>query len=219
MKASYLAGKKLADFIEVTSPAWSLAEAVDFRLSPAPMGLQPTQAIRAQWKDRQYGLIDHVRISAVHNGEHLGVRMQWDCPEESLNITDNDVFTDAAAIMLPCVPGAPLLLMGNEKAPVNACYWRANVGQKGINIIARGIGTSQSVAQGSVVCRQLRRDGKWLLVITRPLLVEGLHPQAQLRPGDKTPFGVAIWAGANQERAGIKSVGISSEDLFLERIE
>jgi len=70
-----------------------------------------------------------------------------------------------------------------------------------------------------VVCRQVRRDGKWLLVITRPLLVEDLHPQAQLRPGDRTPFGVAIWAGANQERAGIKSVGISSEDLFLERIE
>jgi hypothetical protein len=54
--------------------------------------------------------------------------------------------------------------------------------------------------------------------MSRPLVIDSQHPQAQLRPGDRIPFGVAIWDGGNQERAGIKSVGISTEDLFLEPI-
>ncbi len=218
MKAHYLAGKKLADFIEINSPLWSQVGPVDFPLIAAPIALQPTEAVSAQWEGRKYGLISHVTMSAIHNGEHLGLRLEWDCSGANQKMADNDEFLDGAAIMLPCVSGAPILLMGDQKAPVNACYWRADEGQQGRNIVAHGFGTTRTVDRSSVICRQERRSKKWLVVISRPLLVESQHPQAQLRPGDRTPFGVAIWDGSNQERAGIKSVGVSTEDLFLEPV-
>jgi DMSO reductase family type II enzyme heme b subunit len=218
MKAAYLAGKKLADFIETDSPLWSQTVAAKFPLTAAPLAMQPTEGVKAQWQGRPYGLIKQVQIAALHNGEHLAIRLEWASPNANQKINDNDQFVDAAGIMFPSVSGAPLLLMGSAQAPVDICYWRADQAQRGQIIVAHGIGTSNSVDKLTAVCRAKHNEGRWQLVIARPLSINSQHPQAQLRVGEKTPYGVAIWEGGNQERAGIKSIGISTEDLLLEAI-
>lgn len=182
------------------------------------MAMQPTEAIRAQWKGRRHGLVTQARLAAVHNGALLAFRLEWADARADEKIQDSDQFVDAAAIMLPSVPKAPILLMGQKGAPVNAWYWRADEGAAGRNIVSEGFGTTRTVAPGTVNCSQRWRDGTWSVVIVRSLSLETQEPVAQLRPGGQMPYGVAIWEGANQERAGIKSFTVSLEDLMLDAV-
>lgn len=216
MRAIYSPGISLKDCLDAEHACWQRTIGVQLQMSPAPMAMQPTDAIRAQWKDRPYGRVTTVRFAALHTGTALAFRLEWADPDRDEHIRDNDQFVDAAAVMLPSVPKAPILLMGQKGAPVNAWLWRADEGARGRNIVAEGIGTTRSVAPGTVSCSQHWRDGTWHVVISRALALDTPEPVAQLRPGAQVPYGVVIWEGRNQERAGIKSFTLSLEDLMLD---
>lgn len=219
MRARYHPGVGLSSMVDPQSPLWSDAVVTQVPLSETPMGMQPTDAVRAQWQGREYGKTGHVRLAALHNGSFLAFRLQWHDPVEDREIVDNDQFTDAAAVMLPSVPGAPILLMGSAEAPVNAWYWRADEGAVGRHIVATGIGTTRTVDRELVVCNQQWHAGEWTVIIARPMLVDSQEPVSQLRPGEHMPYGIAVWAGSNQERAGIKSFTLSREDLFIDQVD
>jgi DMSO reductase family type II enzyme heme b subunit len=91
-------------------------------------------------------------------------------------------------------------------------------GASGRNISAQGYGSTRTIDRNSVVCSHEWRDGVWTVVITRHLKLNTKEPVAQLSPGDRMPYGVAVWEGGNQERAGIKSFTLSREDLFVDPI-
>lgn len=218
MRAIHSPGTTLKDCLDAGHDCWQRAIGVELKMSPSPMAMQPTDAIRAQWKGRPYGRVATARLAALHNGSVLAFRLEWDDARADEKIRDNDQFVDAAAVMLPSVPKAPILLMGQKGAPVNAWLWRADEGAQGRNIVAEGIGTTRSVAPGTVSCGQRWRNGQWSLVIARALSLDTPEPVAQLRPGGHVPYGVAIWEGGNQERAGIKSFTLSLEDLMLDKV-
>jgi len=218
MRAIYSPGITLKDCLDAGHACWQRAIGVELQMSPSPMGMQPTDAIRAQWKDRSYGRVATARLDALHNGSILAFRLEWADARADEKIRDNDQFVDAAAVMLPSAPKAPILLMGQKGAPVNAWLWRADEGAQGRNIVAEGIGTTRTVAPGTVSCGQRWRNGHWSLVIARALALDTPEPVAQLRPGGRVPYGVAIWEGGNQERAGIKSFTLSLEDLMLDKV-
>ena len=74
----------------------------------------------------------------------------------------------------------------------------------------------RTVDRSSIVCSSHWAKGSWTVVITRALTLSSPATVAQLYPGARTPYGVAIWEGGNQERAGIKSFTLSREDLILD---
>ena len=215
MRAHYL-NEPNDRLLELDADLWSETITIKLAMSETPLSMQPTEAVRVQMHGREYGQLGWMLLSAVHNNERIFFRLQWDDPVEDREILDNDQFTDAAAIMLPSVPDAPLLLMGMEGRPVNAAYWRADEGEVGRNIIATGFGTTQTVDRQAVVCRDRWNDGRWTVIISRPLRMNTRQPVAQLSADGSTPYGVAVWAGSNQERAGIKSFTLSKEDLMLD---
>jgi DMSO reductase family type II enzyme heme b subunit len=101
---------------------------------------------------------------------------------------------------------------------VNAWYWRADQASAR-NIVAEGLGTSRSVDDERVRARGVWKEGHWRLVIARALRVESADPVAQLRPGEASGFGVAVWDGGSGERAGIKSFsGPQWIDLEIEAL-
>lgn len=216
MRATYVSGIKLQDCLAADHACWNRAIGVTLQMAETPLAMQPTDAIRAQWKGRRHGLVTQARLAAVHNGSLLAFRLEWADARADERIRDSDQFVDAAAIMLPSVPQAPILLMGQKGMPVNGWYWRADEGSAGRNIVSEGFGTTRTVAPETVRCSQQWRNGTWSVVIARPLVIDTQEPVAQLRPGSQVPYGVAIWEGANQERAGIKSFALSLEDLMLD---
>jgi steroid C-25 hydroxylase gamma subunit len=216
MKAVCSRSTVLQEMLNPHARCWEKPLIVELDLAETPLSMQPTDAIRAQWKTRAHGVVKKLRFTAMHNGTIIGFRLDWDDPRENREILDNDQFADGAAVMLPAVADAPIILMGQRGQPVNAWYWRADEGATGRNISAQGYGSTRTIDRNSVVCSQKWHDGAWTVVITRHLRLDTKEPVAQLSPGDHMPYGVAVWEGGNQERAGIKSFTLSREDLFVD---
>jgi DMSO reductase family type II enzyme heme b subunit len=204
MRARYVSETDLEALRDPESAGWKPREALPIALMGTPLGMQPSEAIRVAWSDRRIGAVDRVRVAAAHDGRELAFHLEWADPTENGAGHDNDQFPDAAAVLLPSAPGAPLITMGQSGQAVNAWYWRADQASAR-NIVAEGLGTSRSVDDERVRARGVWKEGHWRVVIARALRVEGPEPVAQLRPGESGGFGVAVWDGGSGERAGIKS--------------
>lgn len=191
--------------LDPDSRIWSGSPAETVALIGTPAGLQPTAAIRVAWTGKSIGAVERVSVAAVHDGETLAFRLEWEDASEDAGLDDNTSFPDAAAIVLPAVPGAPIMTMGAADKPVTACYWRADEPNAARLISAVGLGTSRTFDQHLASASGHWKEGRWRVVITRPLQISVGLRVAQLAPGDETGFGVAIWEGSHAERGGIKA--------------
>ena len=215
MRVRYSAGLEIDALLDPSASAWSKARAEQVALIGTPLGLQPTPAIQVAWAKRKIGAVDSVSVAAVHDGRTLAFALDWIDATESREMQDTTAFPDAAAILLPAVPGALMLTMGAPGAPVNAWYWRADE-ETGREVVAEGIGTSRTVGRDQVATRAAWKGGRWRIVLARALRLQTSEPVAQLEPGQTTQFGVAIWEGGSQERAGIKAFSLDWRELRLD---
>ncbi len=215
MKAEYIKNVDLKQLRDLKSSFWKKVQANKLPMNPTPVAMQPTQAIRSEWEDKPFGLVEEVSLSAAHNGRFIAFRLEWKDPNQDAKRNDNSIFSDGAAVMLASEPGAPITMMGAPGLPVNILYWRADEGETGRNIVAEGIGTSKTVDQEMVVCTEHWADNKWQLIIARPMKIETKESIAQLSPGEDMSYGVVIWNGAGGERAGIKSYTAGRDQLVV----
>ncbi len=217
MEANYVSGANAGSMLDPDGTAWREAKAERIALVGTPLSLQPTEAIRVAWADKPIGAVDKVSVAALHDGERLAFRLEWDDATEDKQLNDTNVFSDAAAVALPTVEGAPLVTMGIKGAAVNAWYWRADE-EKGRQVVAEGLGTSRTLDTQLVEARGVWKNGRWAVVISRALSVATKDPVAQLAPGKKTGFAVAVWDGSRGERAGIKAFSENWRELVLQPI-
>lgn len=215
MEALLASGAGVERLLDPDDSAWARAVDDSFQLIGTPAGLQPTEAIRNSWVGKKIGAVERVQVRAVHNGEFLAFRLEWDDPTENGSMTDTDSFPDAAAIALPASPDAVTATMGAPGAAVNAWYWRADEKDGGRHVVAEGLGTSRTLDSGVVRSRGVWKGGRWQVVIARALKIATSEPVAQLEPGQVTGYAVAVWDGAHQERAGIKGFSGDWRELRL----
>lgn len=226
MQARYVAqldpGTLTAD-----SPVWSESVAEVVALLGTPVGLQPTEVIRTAWLTKAIGAVSEVQASAVHDGRTLAFRLEWADATENRELGDTTAFIDGAGVLLPGAPGAagaggapaaPLMTMGAPTLPVNAWYWRADEDGEGRQVVAEGVGTTRPAGPDQVRGRGVWRAGRWHVVISRAMTVENAEPVAQIKIGEKTAFGVAVWEGSVGERAGIKAFSGDWRELVLEGV-
>jgi DMSO reductase family type II enzyme heme b subunit len=204
MRARYIPTAELEALRDPDAPKWKRAGSQELKLQGTPLGMQPTGHIRAAWSERKIGSVARVSVAAVHDGQVLAFRLEWSAASESREQKDNDQFPDAAAVMLPSAPNAPVFTMGAPGLAVNAWYWRADE-ERARNVVAEGLGTTRTLDDQLVRGRGAWKEGRWRVVIARALRVATDAPVAQLEPGAATGFGVAVWDGSGGERAGIKA--------------
>jgi DMSO reductase family type II enzyme heme b subunit len=147
-----------------------------------------------------------VDVAAIHDGERIAFLLEWSDPVENSEITDNTAFPDGCGILFPTVPFAPMAIMGAVGMAVNAWYWRADENGRGRQLVAEGLGTTRTIDDQLVRGNGVYQNGRWRVVITRALKVESAEEPVQLRPGESIGFGVAIWEGSRDERAGLKAI-------------
>lgn len=205
MEARFVGGSDLAALLDPGSAAWRGGRPQALRMVGTPSALQPTAAVRAAWPDARIGAVREASVEAVHDGRVLAFRLEWPDASEDRAIGDTTAFPDAAAILLPSAPNAPMVTMGAPGLAVNAWYWRADEDGAGRQVVAEGISTTRTVDRELVRGHGEWKEGRWRVVIARPLRVDEDAPVAQLRAGERTSFGVAIWEGSRGERGGIKS--------------
>lgn len=234
MRVSALCAARVpAGLGDPTDRGWAEAPMETVTLSATPLGGQPSRYIRTSWATRPYGLVRSVGVRAAHDGECLYLRLEWSSPgrdggdghrELPGRLEGPDAFADAVAVMFPLDGDADMASMGSEAAPVTIWRWAAAVPdgtpEAVEDLTATGIGTLR---------RAERAPGAALLVgrssghaeRRQVVFCRALEPgQAERRafvPGASCPIAFAVWAGANQERAGIKSTSLQWSELSLER--
>jgi len=167
-------------------------------LIAAPPTMQPGGYVPEAYKDRLQAVTPTVDISAVQQGEGWVIELRWSCPNPVKSIaSETDLFTDAAAILVPGTMKAPWLTMGAPGHPVEAALWRADKGQL-YRMHAQGLGTmDRSTPPQSWSVEANWENGRWnirYLIGDWPVLSQFGR------------IGVAIWRGESQDRGGLKSV-------------
>ncbi len=190
-----------AELLAPASQTWAKAAGTPVALSPTPLDAQPSAYVRTAWSGRGHGNLASANLAAVVTGDALYLRLRWDAPQPVHAITDNHTFADACAILFPNDgKGAELSTMGDERRPVQAWHWRAGTALPFV-ITATGLGTATRVPNHPVSVGAAWEGGSWSVVFRRDLAESGVP----LSAGSSVPVGVAIWSGANGERAGIKA--------------
>ena len=204
-----------AQLLEPGAPEWGAVGAVELQLQPTPLSSQPSVYVLSTWKERPYGAVRSVRVQAAHNRESISFRLSWSDDAPVTEITDTDVFTDAAAVLFPLRGGdAPLTSMGSPKEPVLAWYWRADFDAP-LSITAQGIGSSVRHPDGALLSQASHSEGAWSVVVSR-LMGSHLSDTVHLMPGRQSKVAFAVWQGANRERGGLKAVTLEWQPLEIE---
>lgn len=205
---------------ELGDPAavlWRAPMSRKIRLVPAPAGMQNSKYVQGKWRDGEFGRTRALGLQALHNGESVAFRLEWECGTRSDSGADNDQFADAAALLFPLSESAPLM-MGTEGAPVNIWHWRADRPRAARDNVATGIGSSRLTAGNPVVAtRAVHEHGRWFLVFRRSIAaVPPAAAAASFEPAKPFRMAVAVWNGSNAERAGLKAFSPEWVELTLE---
>ncbi|MEM7425722.1 MAG: ethylbenzene dehydrogenase-related protein [Pseudomonadota bacterium] len=193
------------------APAWQEIPVEAIEMTPAPLGLQPTEYIQVSWDERDYGEIEEVSTRAIHDGTAAAVHLSWASEKPSSGAGES--FPDAAAVAFP-VRGDPILMqMGSDDAPMQFIQWQASR-KEARSVVAKGIGSSLAGEDTGQKAKAAWSAGRWSVVFSR--LLGGGDNSAKLVPGEATQIGFAVWNGSNEERAGIKAVSIEWTEFELE---
>lgn len=210
-----------------SASAWEAAPVEHVALAAAPLADQQSRYIRTSWADRPYGLVRDLQAQAAHDGESFYLRLEWSSPTREARDADEnpfanpvegpDAFPDSVAVMFPSGGDAQLDTKGSEEAPVEIWRWAEGMPEAVEDLLATGLGTLRPADGGSGLwARSGPKGSRWRVVFGRPLASEQ-NTALRLVPGESTLLAFAVWTGANQERAGIKSYSQRWLDLALER--
>ncbi len=204
------------ELLDPTASAWQRVAAEEVGLAPTPIALQPSEYVRVAWQDRPYGQLPKVEVRSLHNGERAFFRLVWEDASRDDRIADTNQFTDAAAVLFPIAPDAPLEGMGLSGKPVNAWLWRPDWSAPR-NVAAEGAGSSQRREDLGLSAAARHEDGRWSVVLSRSFAANGAPKgTVKLAPGGSSRVAFAVWQGANQERAGIKAYSPAWIDLQID---
>lgn len=199
--------------LDPTSSAWDGAKAQTFDLTPTPIALQPSPWIQGAFEKEKWGRLAKANMRMLHNGESIAVRVEWTVETPATSTTGPDEFADACAVMFPFVKDAPVV-MGSAGQWVNMWLWRAdNFGP--FAVTAAGIGTSERASDNALQATARYKDKSWQVVFARALEPANTRDHVPLKPGTGWQVAVALWQGANQERAGLKSYSPHWTDLEI----
>jgi DMSO reductase family type II enzyme heme b subunit len=190
---------------------WGRAKEAIVPLEPTPLDRQPSAYVQAAWRDRPRSGIGEVRVRAAASDSALALCLDWAAARPQRLISDLNVYPDACAVIFPADGReAEFTTMGSPDRPVRAWHWRAGSDAPFV-VTATGIGTVDRVAEHGVRGRARWVEGRWQVVLARPLGAEGVP----LEKGATLPVAFAVWSGAAQERAGLKSISAQPCELRL----
>ncbi|NNN22380.1 MAG: hypothetical protein HKL80_10320 [Acidimicrobiales bacterium] len=194
-------------------PSWNSGAKVKVSLAPSPIDSQPNHYIREAWANKEYGTTKEADVTLGSEGKKFYIRLEW-----SSNVEKHAEFPEAAAVFFPASesPSSPMTI-GTRENPVRMWQWKNRLPvqsklPKVLDLIATGPGVFHpaKTINGSNQSQSLQgngtfEDGKWKVVISGDLDVV---------VGSKK-MGIAIWNGANQERAGLGAVSTEWIDIDL----
>ena len=202
--------------LDPTGPQWQGVPREAVTMGPTPAEKQNSPYAQLRARKRPHGKLASLSVRSAHNGKDIAFLLEWTDPTRNLDFMDGKS-PDGAGILFPLKGDAPLTNMGSESQPVDAWFWRADLGEAAESLSAAGLGTVERVANGQVTARSEWADGTWRVVLARPLSIDAqTQPATRLEAGRSVKVAFAVWDGELGERAGLKSFSQTWLDLKLE---
>jgi complex iron-sulfur molybdoenzyme family reductase subunit gamma len=145
-----------------------------------------------------------VTVQAIHTDERFYLHLSWADGTADRNASSPRVFADAVAVQFPVNHSArPPIAMGSTRNPVNVWYWNPSTGSE--ELLAGGPATTTRFEQSNVNVTATHDDGRWNVVLSRPL--DGAGQNRTTVPMDQDmDVAFAVWNGSEMERSGRKAV-------------
>jgi len=166
-------------------------------LMPAPTAIQPGNYVRKAY-EKTIANTPWIDISVNPVSDGWEMMLLWPC-KTPVKDTRNDVnlFADAVAVLVPVTPQAMMMTMGDENNAVEGVMWRSDH-KEPTQISAHGLGSvERSKAQAG-----MKVMGAW----EKDMLGVKIEIPEWAALTQQNRVGVAVWQGANADRAGLKSV-------------
>jgi DMSO reductase family type II enzyme heme b subunit len=210
--------KTTENLMDPDAGIWNGIESQSFFMAPTPLNGNPAIKKVSPFleKSTDHGSVKELSVAGVHNGSSLALLLSWPS-EKNDEIADLDQFVDGVAVMFPLTPKASAVTMGSKGNPVNAWYWKANLDGVAFEVIAEGYGTSarqRGERKSQVLAGAVHREGRWYLVLSRPMDIGS--GRVQFKPGQTAKMAFGVWDGGNRERSGRKSFSGDFVDVTLD---
>jgi DMSO reductase family type II enzyme heme b subunit len=201
------------DEIPVDEEGWAEVAAARFKLLPN-MITPP----RLFWSS-----VEFLSVQALYTSDEIAMRIQWDDRTESAGTNtdhtyedrDTKVYRDTDhpdqfAVQFPVKndPSVrPYFMMGDGKRAVNLWWWQSDA--DGIlEMNAKGFGSQRSQAE---VSQQLEggvtyTDGRYTMIVRRPITTDLVKRDAQFETGVFTPIAFSAWDGSRGEVGNRRNV-------------
>jgi steroid C-25 hydroxylase gamma subunit len=195
---------------------WGMQPGLVIETGPTPLANQPSPYIKTTYDENKIGAIKKLKVKGVHNSQDIFFYFEWESPTPNLKIEDINTFPDAVAVLIPFknADDTPIKEMGTKDYPTNSWYWRPDFDEKPKNQVSHGVSTSLYTPESSLVSVSKWENGVWKVVICRPLAVK--EEAVNLKPGQQSSVGFAVWEGSEGERGGIKAFSKEWRDLVME---
>ena len=201
-------------------PAWNLM--VHAGLAH---GALPTTIEDARWKSQEWQSIDRtdvwlrhtvesdgswaeaptvnkIAFKAVANEDTLVVLLTWDDPTEDAQAGQ----ADSAGLVLrtPGVEGDTISLQvwPFNSPPLDFCFWSAD-SAKTREMIAPNYEALKTTAGLELAGASRYDDGRWTVLLQRPLKQDGLDHAAQIPEGKLFPVAFVVWDGASPKSRAV----------------
>jgi DMSO reductase family type II enzyme heme b subunit len=205
------------ELLNCEAPIWAGMSGHRIEMGATPLANQPSPYIKATFDETKIGAVKEIEVKAVHNGKEVFFLLEWKSAVPNLEIGDIGTFPDGVAVLLPFKDPEKTQIkeMGSHDYPTNSWYWRPDFGEKPKNQVGKGLATSLYTEQSSLVSCSDWKQGKWSVIIGRPLSVT--EEAVNLQPGTKDlTVGFAAWEGGNGERGGVKAFSKEWMGLVVE---
>ena len=134
----------------------------------------------------------------------------WTYPKIDLNPERTHTLRDAVRLQFPVTvpagPERPHFLLGSPGQPVALWHWRADLNERGGNAVVkeRAEGFQKPIVDLPAEAQDVSgngswAEGRWRVVMTRPLIPKAPTSDVTFEPGRLIPFAVQAWDGANGE--------------------
>ena len=169
-------------------------------------------------------LVVGVNIQAMHNGEDIAFRIEWDDRTESKSgETDagEKAYADAVALQFPSKQLAgvkPYFLMGDSANATDLWYWR-NDSNNIIKLQTSGYKTFKPEGvedAGGVEGQGVTDDGQYRVAMKRALRTKDAANEVQFVEGEFLPISMTVWEGSNGETGGDKRTVTAWYNLYLQ---
>lgn len=184
-------------------------------VTPAFVRLVPMQ-----WRDERP---EGVHVQALHDGEHLAIRVSWKDATGDDGPMRGELSVDAAALQLAAATDPPFFGMGERDAATVLWTWSARYGlpTRSSEVRARshrGIDVAEPWARRTVQAAAAWDDAEWHVVFLVPLddAVDAAHRAARARDergarlvaGGDASVAFAVWDASAGDAGAYKSVSV-----------